>query len=230
MTHFPVESPDYDPIARLYSPLTTLVSLGGNRSLQRSQLAHLERSHRVLTVGCGSVGFNLDLVAACDHVTFLDLSERMLSIVRNKIRRVAGAGRHSFVHGDVMEHKSRPYDAVLANFVLNCFSPTDCPVVVGHLTQLVAPGGILGIADESATDRAALRVLQRLVRRGIYDIHRLFVNHPHHEIHDFDGLVFAHGFRRIAIQRGPFGATKSCVYRSPPAPKHGSAECQEIGD
>lgn len=208
-----VTSANYDAIATSYNVITELISQGGNRRAQRYFLDHIDPASRVLTIGCGSVGFNLDLARHCDNVVFVDISTRMLEITRRNIARAAHRGAFEFVCTDVMRFQPPgKYDVVLANFFLNTFRWDDCRAVLGHIVHLVKPDGVLCIADEARGSKWTTRLEQAIFRPLVTGAHRIWVGHPPHPIYDYTPVLAHLGFRIRARSRDRCDYIESTVY------------------
>lgn len=152
----------FDRAAWFYEPLARLYSLRKIEAAKASQLELMSPGDRVLYVG---VGGGEDAVLAARRgveLTCIDLSGRMLARARAKVEG-AGLGGE-FIRGDVFEHdRIGYYDAVAANFFLNCFERGPMRRMLRHLSGLVRPGGRLLIADVAVPSGNRL---QRLVHRG----------------------------------------------------------------
>ncbi len=211
-----VKSAQYDRMAPVYETITRLISMGGNTRSQRRFLKYLQGEPRVLTVGCGSIGFNVDLARSKANVTALDISPRMLEAARASIRAAGVEQDIEFVCSDIMRYKpAQPFDIVMANFFLNTFSWSDCQLVLGHLANQTIPGGLLCIADEARGEKLLTRVMQSIFRPALTWIHHAWADHPLHAIYDYRPVLEAMGFRAIEVLRDESDYIVSTTYRKP---------------
>jgi ubiquinone/menaquinone biosynthesis C-methylase UbiE len=136
----------YDRMAPIYERLTDAYSLGCVPRAKRQQLSHIYSGMRVLYVGIGPGGDALAAAGKGAEVTGVDLSARMIELAST---RFANAGLkadlrqsdlHSFDPGP-------PYDAVVANFLVDCFDAIERPRVVDRLNGFLRPGGTVLISD-----------------------------------------------------------------------------------
>jgi len=140
---------NYDSIHRLYAWLS-------NDSPKRLppwkavQLDQLQPGQRVLYVGVGPA---FDAMAAAAHgceVTCIDLAGDMLGRAE---QRFARAGLHAtFIKGDVLTHEpAEPYDAIVANFFFNMFTPDHARQFLHRFSHVLHPQGRLFISDFKPT-------------------------------------------------------------------------------
>jgi 2-polyprenyl-3-methyl-5-hydroxy-6-metoxy-1,4-benzoquinol methylase len=115
---------------------------GYEKSLART-LAHLERSQRVLEIGCGTGSTALRLAPACAAYRAIDLSVEMIAIARERLAAQPVAGL-AFAPGDAEEPPTAPdgpYDRVLAFNVLHLVPDLDA--AIAGCAAVLRPGGLL---------------------------------------------------------------------------------------
>jgi len=136
----------YDAVAWCYDELASAYSLGRIARACRAQQRHLQPGDRALYVGVGRGRDALEAASRGVHVTAVDVSAAMLRRLR---RRAEALGVVIDVRReDLFAHEAeRPYDAVLANFVLNLFGEATAARCVAQLAGLLGPRGRLLIAD-----------------------------------------------------------------------------------
>lgn len=136
----------FDRMAPIYERLIDAYSFGCVPRAKRRQLAHIDAGMRVLYAG---IGPGSDALAAAENgaeVTGVDTSARMIEIASS---RFASARQEADLQcGDLfMFEPELPYDAVVANFLVDCFGDQERPRVVERLSGFLRPGGILMISD-----------------------------------------------------------------------------------
>lgn len=136
----------YDRMAPIYERLTDAYSLGCSPKAKQHQLTHIEPGMQVLYLGIGPGSEALGAAAKGAHVTGVDLSSKMIEIASERFSEEGFAGE--FWAGDLLDYEpTRHFDAVVANFVLDCFDDEARPAVVRTMYDLTAPGGRALIVD-----------------------------------------------------------------------------------
>ncbi len=110
----------------------------------------------VVEIGVGTGGLLIDLAARADRVIGVDHSPAMLEEARRRVA-VAGGGRVELRLGE-MTHLPLP-DATAGCLLLNMVlhHAPDPPRVLAEIRRVLAPGGLLLIADLARHDREAAR-------------------------------------------------------------------------
>ena len=133
----------YDRMAPIYERLTDAYSLGCSPRAKEHQLTHLEPGMEVLYLGIGPGSEALGAAAKGAHVTGVDLSPKMIEIASARFSDEGFAG--DFWAGDLRDYEpAHTFDAVVANFVLDCFDDEARPAVVETMYDLTTPGGRSG--------------------------------------------------------------------------------------
>jgi SAM-dependent methyltransferase len=140
-------------------------------------MARRARPREILDLGCGPGSATLAVASACDpvaNVTLVDGSRGMLraaeSIVTTHMR--------SAVHGDFTTEAiadwifvPNRYDLVLCSFALHHMPDSVKRSVLERVALTLAPGGLLLLADEVATERPAGWDVVERVRAHIIENH-----------------------------------------------------------
>jgi SAM-dependent methyltransferase len=120
-----------------------------NRLLRDRSLNELRRSfqsaHRILEIGCGSGMETLPLLGEGHELVCLDISARMLDVVREKARRAGVSERLETVHAPASRipslpslRASGPFDGAYSTYgALNC--EPDLPPIARALASLLRP-------------------------------------------------------------------------------------------
>lgn len=101
---------------------------------------------RILDLGCGLGQLGLRLAALGHHVTFTDLSVRMLEQVKNSCLSENLSGQVDFVHAPLQELPtllSPDYDLVLCHAVMEWMAEPQ--QAISSVSKLLAPGGTLSL-------------------------------------------------------------------------------------
>ena len=121
---------------------------GAIPACQRWAVQHLPAGSRVLFAGPGP-GTDLTwAVQAGLSVTAVDSCGSMIQSARRRLRRTGVDHAVDLVHDDLLQlPKTSGYDAVVAQFFLNVFAPTQLPQVLDHLAGHLKRGGCLIVGD-----------------------------------------------------------------------------------
>jgi SAM-dependent methyltransferase len=108
-------------------------------------LPHLAGVRTALVVGEGDGRFLIDFLSANPvvRVDCVDLSPAMIDLARRRVATVpGGSDRVTFYVGDVRDWPipARTYDAVVTNFVLDCFSENELATVMNRLASATDRG------------------------------------------------------------------------------------------
>ncbi|MEM7310911.1 MAG: class I SAM-dependent methyltransferase [Planctomycetota bacterium] len=220
-----VRSARYGRIAGVYNFVARVVHGDVGTRAQRSLLSLVDAECRVLNVGCGPLPFNEELAGAAREATFVDIAPEMVAITERLVRRRFPDGPHRFVSSDVMDLPDEPtYDRVFACFMLQTFDWDDARRVLARLAGLVAPGGLLCIADEIATDRPWARPFQAVGRWVEHGLHHLVVDHPMHPIHDLGAALTELGWSPVHQRRLFGGSILAAAYQKREAARPGGGK------
>lgn len=134
---------NFDRLAPIYDRLVRLVF---GKSMMRAQtrfLSEIDPHSEVLILGGGTGWLLAELVSVKPDckVTYIDASEKMIDLAREKIR---GYSRDvSFIHGT---ERSIPaayiYDVVITHFYLDLFEPRSCREVCDLIRNHCHPGSL----------------------------------------------------------------------------------------
>lgn len=132
----------WDRAARKYAAHAIADLPGYERSLART-LQRLDRSHRVLEVGCGTGTTALRLAPACAAYRATDVSTQMIAIAQEKLAREPVPGlEFALADADQPLHPvDGGYDRVLAFNVLHLVADLDG--AIARCVDALAGGGLL---------------------------------------------------------------------------------------
>lgn len=157
-----------------HSPAHSRRTAGANAAFL---LPHLRPGMRLLDAGCGpgSITVGLALAVAPGEVVGIDLNERAIKAAR-EAALAAGATNLRFEVADLhqLPFDETRFDAVFAHAVLQ--HVPDADRAVRSLARVLAPGGVLGLADADYDGsilwpappgmRKALRLMREVRRRS----------------------------------------------------------------
>jgi ubiquinone/menaquinone biosynthesis C-methylase UbiE len=143
-----VNTTAFDPLARQYDSDFTDTGVGrALREIVWSVAADSFRGSRhVLELGCGTGEDAMRLASMGMKVTATDASAEMVSVAREKARRLTGIEPIELhqvpMEGIALSLRERSFDGVFSNFgAINCVS--DIPALAASLAGLLTPGAPL---------------------------------------------------------------------------------------
>ena len=163
----------FDGIAGDYDRLNHLLSLGVDRSWRKRALEEIfpkqgalvaANGHlAILDLACGTGDFSLEMArkgGASTRITGMDLSEGMLSVMREKVRR---AGYPNIValqgNAEALPFEAGSFDRVTIAFGIRNFEHRE--VALREILRVLKPGGRLVILELSVPSRPLLRTLYK---------------------------------------------------------------------
>lgn len=153
----------FDHIAPTYDQLNHTLSLGIDRSWRRKAIHTLRPFHpqRMLDVATGTGDF---AILACrelqpQSLIGIDISEGMMNVGREKVRRAGLADRIAFAHEDctALTFADATFDAVTVAFGIRNFEKLD--LGLSEMCRVLRPGGHLVILELSTPDRFPMKQL-----------------------------------------------------------------------
>ena len=208
-----VVSTNYGPMACMYNRVTRLISRGANFRSQQWFLNYIQPHHRILSIGCGAVDFNVALSHFSPNVVALDISQQMIDCSKRMVE-AKGTYPMEWVCTDIMGYvPERPFDVVLANYFFNTFRWEDCCKVLEYVTTMVAPNGVLCIADEAQAMTFLGKVLQRVCRPPLIGLHHLLAKHPFHSVYNYGPTLKSQGFLPVLTKQDVSDVVQSTIYK-----------------
>ena len=191
----------FDRVAPYYDALARGVF---GRSIQRAQCYFLDQippQARVLVIGGGTGWLLPHLLARKEvtHVTYVEASEVMLRLARQKICPLDATVKASvdFVHGN--EDSLLPTDrfsAVITNFVLDMYQGDDLDRVIQTLSKHLTSDGVWLFTDFRLTEQARHRGWQRLATWAMYTFFYLTAGVRPQSLPSYHHHFTAQGFQR----------------------------------
>lgn len=153
----------FDSIAGDYDRLNHILSLGIDKTWRRRALKWIndgEPCKQILDIACGTGDFSLEIAGHSDPrttVTGLDLSDRMLEVMRRKVERSGLGERISTESGNAeqMPFPDNSFDRVTVAFGIRNFQNRE--KALQEILRVLKPGGRLVILELSVPSNAVLR-------------------------------------------------------------------------
>jgi ubiquinone/menaquinone biosynthesis C-methylase UbiE len=214
-------TPDFDRIAPSYRLLEYAVF---GRALERARVSHLDSLRRcgaVLVLGQGDGRLLPALLAAAPEalVHCIDGSAAMISLARRRAARAGAAGRVTFEQAD-LRHVVLPssrYDAIVTQFVLDCFTSGEAAALIANGVTALRPGGLWVDCDFEIPARRWARVPARLSIAVLYAFFRWQTGLTARELPPARTLFGTAGLEQIAVREFRAGLLRSSVFRLPGA-------------
>lgn len=153
----------FDSIAGDYDRLNHLLSLGVDRSWRRRSLNWIldgRSVERVLDIACGTGDYSIDIARRCGpstRIKGLDLSERMLEVMRGKVAAEGLSDRISAEQGNCgqMRFEDNSFDRVTIGFGIRNFE--DREKSLQEILRVLKPDGRLVILELSVPSNPVLK-------------------------------------------------------------------------
>ena len=150
---------DFDKIARSYDRLNRVMSLGLDRLWRRCAVHGL--SGKVLDVACGTGDMACELQKQGCSVVGIDLSEKMLSIARQK----ASAATCLIADAEQLPFEDGTFDAVTCAFGVRNFVHLEKGL--SEMLRVLKPGGCMVILELATPDSSLIRPFYKLYTKKI---------------------------------------------------------------
>lgn len=207
-------TPNYDLVAGTYQLSSHLYSTGQIAAAKLSQIKFLTSGDSILYLGVGPGEEAVEAAEAGMRVTCLDSSQGMLNRVQKKLQK--RNLQAELLCQDAFEHSpDKPYDAVAANFFLNCFKKPDMLRMMEHAVSLVKTGGLLMVADVSlAEGNLFARGLNLVYLKSAMAIYWAMGLVPWHENYDYPALLEERGLVVQTIEKFRFAKIGPVVFQN----------------
>ena len=156
----------------------------------------------VLEIGCGTGALTALACGKGARVTAIDLSEKMLCVARSV---APDACFHHLTALELDHFSERRFTKVVAAFSLSEMSETEMDMALDSIHGLLAPGGILVVADEVVPQRIAHRIISCMVRLPISAAVYIATQQTTRPLSGFKTRLEQKGFVAVAGQRALFG-------------------------
>lgn len=211
----------FNDIAPRYDALNHLLSLGIDKGWRKRALKSIEEpeTKRLLDVACGTGDFSVAAVkAGVRDVTGIDISEKMVEIGRQKVRKLGLEGNVCLQEGDSerMSFGDASFDVVTVAFGVRNFENLEKGLQ--EIQRVLTPGGKVIILEFSMPVRFPVKQLYTFYFRRILPLIGGFLsgnrgayaylpesvkNFPQGE--QFLSILKACGFRMVSCRRFTFG-------------------------
>lgn len=187
-------NPNFDRIASIYDFFKTILLFGAIQRCQYYHLLLLKDCKRILVIGGGTGKIIGQIHRHCEfeELVYVDSSNRMIEKAKKYVEKTRPEilDKIEFQNEDLLVgFEGGDFDAVIAPFILDCFTNEELIELVKKLKNWLKPSGLLFFSDfhESKTSTGS-RVFSRLITRPIYFALDLTCNLNIKSLPDFDIL------------------------------------------
>lgn len=208
---------DFSPLAPYYRVLEAILAAGTLQRMRAFGLDRLPTVPHVLIVGDGHGRGTETILRAVPGatVTVVELSARMIAVARQRLsRRGLDPDRVAWICADIREWRASPaqFDAIVTQFVLDCFSAADVDAVVARLGARARPGAVWLLADFAIPARGWMRWRAIIIHRLMYAFFRRVVGLEARELTPPDRALARCGFVLEARRSASAGLVHADVW------------------
>ena len=152
-------APDYD---RLNHILSLNIDKGWRKKAVR-EIADVDKSLKVLDVACGTADFTIEIakkIAPESEVTGVDISEGMMAIGREKIKKAGVSADLSVADCEALPYQDNTFDRISIGFGVRNFENLE--IGLSEMFRVLVPGGKLVILELSIPSNAFIRWCYKL--------------------------------------------------------------------
>ena len=156
----------FDNIAPDYDKLNHILSLNIDKGWRKKavrEIADEDKQMKVLDVACGTADFTIEIaqkVAPGSKVTGVDISEGMMAIGREKIKKAGLSAELSAADCEALPYPDNTFDRISVGFGVRNFEHLD--IGLSEMLRVLVPGGKLVILELSVPSNAFIRWCYKL--------------------------------------------------------------------
>lgn len=207
----------FDQLAPHYDWLEAVLA---GRRLQSARLtwsAELVGRKNILIAGVGH-GPTLPVLAAAlpgAKFTCVDASAAMLVRAERRVREASMAERFEFIHTALpaWTPPAGAFDAVITDFFLDCFSPSELAAVVARLAQAAAPDAVWLVTDFAIPPSGVARWRARAVHGLMYAFFRATTGLSARRLTEPDTALGRAGFTLQGRRASEWGLLRADIWR-----------------
>ncbi len=191
--------PEFDSVAPHYWWIERLSFGWQLHKIRTAMLPELATCRTALVVGEGDGRFLVDFLSLNQtvRVDCVDASKGMIALARHRLSQVpGGADRVTFHIADVRYDPlpDRRYDAIVTNFVLDCFPRDELGFVLNRLARLLENGSMWVVGDFSRPTAKWAKPLAELLLWGMYFFFGVFTGIKARRLVDPAPFLQSHNF------------------------------------
>uniref|UniRef100_UPI00404AB701 class I SAM-dependent methyltransferase n=1 Tax=Fulvivirga sp. TaxID=1931237 RepID=UPI00404AB701 len=182
---------DFNSLAWIYDFLARLVFGSKWNKVQTSFVPPIQTKTKILVLGGGTGAF-LEYLEPYHHVTYLDLSEKMIE----KAKQRKTVAQVDFANADFLNWETtKKFDAVVCPFFLDSFGQLEVEIIVEKIKNLLLDDGVLIVLDfQKGT------WIQNVVMNVMHLFFKVFANLKSTRLLDLHALVLRASFEEQSVQ------------------------------
>ena len=139
----------HDRLTPFYDPSVRLTTREYKFKRLLIAQAKLERSHKVLDLGCGTGTLSLLIKKACPDIdlTGCDADPAVLAKAESKARAKGVDLRFDHAFSDSLPYEPETFDRVFSTLMFHHLEPIGKLVTIGEIKRVLKPGGEFHLAD-----------------------------------------------------------------------------------
>jgi ubiquinone/menaquinone biosynthesis C-methylase UbiE len=207
----------FDRIAPHYAWIESLFI---GETLQRCRVAFLGEAagaRHILLIGEGHGRFLVELLRACPgaRVVCVDASGKMIAAARARLARSGLSETNvEFVVSPILDYSTAPpFDLVVAQFFLDCFSEDCLRAIVQKIHDFISPGGKLLLCDFQVPSAGWRWVRAKIVLWIAYSFFKYATSLPAHGLAPPQPFLRASGLTLLGRREFNFQLLYSEVWR-----------------
>jgi demethylmenaquinone methyltransferase/2-methoxy-6-polyprenyl-1,4-benzoquinol methylase len=195
-----------------------LLTFGGVERAYDRLAARVEPGQRALDVGCGTGALALRMARRGAQVKAIDLSAGMLELAERRAREAGLGDRIALVEMGVAEldrEAADSYAVVASGLCFSELSDDELAYTLAQAHRILAPGGLLLVADEVAPSGRLARLLRGVIRAPLSALAWLVTQQTTHAVRHLAERIAAAGFEIESLRRSGLGDFLEIVARRP---------------
>ena len=156
----------FDNIAPDYDKLNHILSLNIDKGWRKKavrEIADIDKPIKVLDVACGTADFTIEIArkaASGSEVTGVDISEGMLAVGKEKIRKAGVSAELYIADCEALPYEDRSFDRISVGFGVRNFEHLD--LGLKEMYRVLKPEGKLVILELSVPSNPVIRWCYKL--------------------------------------------------------------------
>jgi len=178
----------FDLLSSSYDTLSKLFFGGMLMKAQTYFIPELQKHRSILIFGGGTGKILIELMKnkTGDDYCYVDISEKMIRLTKNRIEGMESADKVKFICGSYQDIPNEKFDLVITPFVLDCFDEEQLAVVMKTLGDKISPTGKWLFTDFHIPAKGMTRVAAKATTRILYFFFNLFCKLGTRQLPDFE--------------------------------------------
>lgn len=189
----------FNLLAPVYDFIAAAASLN---YIHRSQTALLPlpgQYSNALVFGGGTGKFLLELMKnnTAVHYCYADISDKMIEATRKRLLSEKMPEPVELICGSYSDIPDGKFDLIITNYILDCFSENELPVVLDNLNEKLSPGGTWLFVDFNIPNSNGYRFFSRMATRLLYMAFNILCGLGVNRLPDFSAAFAQRGYKPV---------------------------------